>query len=96
LVGAQSTTFNKITNYVPNRVLSGVTFPASFTPSSTTNVTVKPFAAALGCPGVPSKPPIPPGAATVDACDAATTTSPITITPTNPAWSPAIASSSPT
>lgn len=83
LVGAQSTTFNKITNYVPNRVLSGVTFPASFAPSSTTNVTVKPFAAALGCPGVPSKPPIPPGAATVDACDAATNTSPITITATN-------------
>ena len=43
-------------------------YPSSFAPSSTTNVTVRPFAAALGCPGVPSKPPIPPGAATVDAC----------------------------
>lgn len=77
LVGVQSTTFNKLTNYVPSRILGGVTFPATFTRSSMTNVTVKPFAVALGCPGSGL------GAASVDACDAATNASPITITATN-------------
>ncbi len=79
LVGVQSTTFNKLTNYVPNRILSGVTFPTTFTRSSATNVTVKPFAVALGCPAAASQ----PGGAPVDACDAATNASPITITATN-------------
>jgi len=71
--GLQSTTFNKLTNLVPNRVLSGVTFPAAYSRSSTTNVTVKPFAVALGC-AAPT---------TIDACDAATNTSPITIRAVN-------------
>ncbi|MDQ6928787.1 MAG: hypothetical protein M3159_09045, partial [Actinomycetota bacterium] len=76
-VGVQATTFKKISNYVSLPVLSGVGFPSTFTRSSTTNVTVKPFAVALGCPAAP------PGSATVDACDAATNAAPITITATN-------------
>ncbi|MDQ6804837.1 MAG: hypothetical protein M3065_07675, partial [Actinomycetota bacterium] len=39
-LGVQLPTFNKLTNLVPNRVLSGVGFPASFSRSTTTNVSV--------------------------------------------------------
>lgn len=46
-VGAVQAAFDKMAGYVPNRVLAGTTFPATWDRSSTTNVLVKPLATAV-------------------------------------------------
>lgn len=43
-VGIQLTSYNKLVNYVPNRIMTNATFPTTWTRSTTTNVVAKPYA----------------------------------------------------
>ena len=46
-VSLQQTGFDRLIGNTPNRVLTGVAFPANFTRTTTSNVTVKPLGAAI-------------------------------------------------
>ncbi len=46
-MGVKQSTYNKMAGFVPNRILSGTTFPTTWDRSSATNVTVKPYASAI-------------------------------------------------